>query len=404
MDPMAAMLDHKHLGMAAESGVALLGKEDHPQRLLTRIVEAKEAEVLAAEFEALPRDHRERYYFRDLDKNSTTWVTTIPDGQGLLSGRDFAEVGCRYLMVKSPVVRPVAGWELPGRQPNRGPTRVDAYGDALLAAVMKGGGQQRLHNSAVTCMAKAARSAAVATKTEVPNIFRGAMPPRAAAAMDAADAANVRQDRPRFGYVPDLHMFLPPAKEENSGAAHARLLEVKTILGKSRYTTAPAGARAVDTRAERLTDEYARMLHRKDMEWCGTAEGTTGPMEAVLRSHGRLRGLVFVAVGEASKDVHGLIKLFAHNMAAAVLSGRANPEAGMKALVGRYAWSLRRTVAMNHWRGLAGMLIDRKSTLDYGGEVPRWGHAEGQRAHGAAEAGRAHQRQRAAAHDGPMGD
>ena len=108
-----------------------------------------------------------------------------------------------------------------------------------------------------------------------------------------------------------------------------------------------------------------------------------------------LRGLVFGAVGEASKDVHGLIRLFATRMAGA--RAGAQGDVASAAQVGRYAWSLRRTVAMSHWRGLATLTLDRKAIIDNGGEVPLHGqtaprHAAG----GAGEHTRAGQRRRAA--------
>jgi hypothetical protein len=252
-------------------------------------------------------------------------------------------------------------------------------------------------------MASCARAAAVQVQTEVPSIFKGAMPPRAAAAMEDVDVADQQRDRQRIGYVPDLLMYLPPEQEESSGAAHTRLLEVKTTLGKARYTQIARDTRAVDGRADKLMGEYRRMLHAKDVEWCGMAADKMGPMESVLRSHGKLHGLVFSAIGEASMGVHKLIRLFAQNMAAKVLGMRDIPRQGAKVIIGRFAWSVRRTVAMSHWRGLAGRIIDRKSIMDNNGEVPHWGQTAGQQARGAAEAGRAHARQRAAARDGPAG-
>jgi hypothetical protein len=213
--------------------------------------------------------------------------------------------------------------------------------------------------------------------------------------MDADAAVQQQHGRPRHGYVPDLHMFLPPEEAEGGGATHARLLEVKTALGRTRYTGIAHGDRAVDSRADKLQAEYGRMLHEKDVAWCGTADDAVGPMEAVLQSHGRLRGLVFGAVGEASSDVHGLIRLFAKKMAAAVAG--AHGDMASPAQVGRYAWSLRRTIAMSHWRGLATLTLDRKGIIEGGGEEARHGRAAPQRAaRGAEETVRAGQRRTAA--------
>ena len=140
----------------------------------------------------------------------------------------------------------------------------------------------------------------------------------------------------------------------------------------------------VDRRADGLNTEYVRKLHEKDMAWCGTAAGSIGPLEAVLQSHGALRGLVFGAVGEASKEVERLLTKLA-NLSADGLSD---------VKVGKMAWHMRRTLAMSHWRGLAELIRDRKSVVTNGGNVPR--HERTRTGVGAEAANNAHARQQAA--------
>ena len=187
---------------------------------------------------------------------------------------------------------------------------------------------------------------------------------------DADDDSDVHSAR-RRGYIPDLRMHLPPRKGEGGGAVQARLLEVKTIMGKSRYNSAATrDVRAVDTRAANLHNEYARKLHQKDVNWCGTAEDEKGPMQTVLESHGQLRGLIFGSVGEASKEVHELITIFSRASAAAMV-GDGEAAGAATSLIGRFAWQLRRTIAMTHWRALGNLIIDRKRLLLCKGEAQR---------------------------------
>jgi hypothetical protein len=356
------------LGQTPGVGVSELGADAKQQSILTKIVERRERAVLAAEFEALPVEHRERTLFRQLDRGSSTWVSSLPDEQGRLSGQAFAEVGAAYFFLPSPTLRAVVGHLIPGRQPTRsGTAHCDAYGDALLAATLTGAGQTHLHDTAKTCVYRLARSVGVVGKTEAQHVFRSALPPRATSRMDEEGRrSRAESGRERYGYVPDLLLHL--ADDPAAPTTHARLLEVKTVLGAARYRAAGLVMRAVDSRAGRLKAEYSRKLHKKDVEWCGTAENGVGPLENVLKSHGALRGLVFGRVGEASKQVHDLIGHLAHLGAAATASGEGGPS---PAHVGRLRWHMRRALAMAHWRGLGELICERKSIMTQGGRRPR---------------------------------
>ena len=79
-------------------------------------------------------DHRDYIYYRQMDRNSTTWVTSLPDKQGLLRADVFSEVAASYFLLPQPTLTTVVDYIMPGRQPNQGVVRCDAYGDALLAA------------------------------------------------------------------------------------------------------------------------------------------------------------------------------------------------------------------------------------------------------------------------------
>jgi hypothetical protein len=379
------------LGQTLGVGVSELGADAKQQSVLTKIIEKRERLVLAAEFEALPVEHRERNLFRQLDRNSSAWVPSLPDEQGKLRGQTFADVAALYFFLPCPTLRAVVGHLIPGRQPTRsGVAHCDAYGDVLLAATMPGAGQTHLHDTAKLCVFKLARSVGVVGKTEAQHVFRSALPPRAASEMDAEGRqSRAEGGRERYGYVPDLLLHL--SDDPSAPTTHARLLEVKTLLGSSAYRAGGLGARAVDSRAGRLNAEYGRALHRKDVAWCGTAEDGVGPLEGVLRSHGALRGLVFGRVGEASKEVHDLVGHLAHLGAAATAGGEGPPS---PARVGKLRWHMRRTLAMAHWRGLGEMVAERMSIMTQGGRGHR-GDTESAGA-GAGTASDAYARQQAA--------
>ena len=86
----------------------------------------------------------------------------------------------------------------------------------------------------------------------------------------------------------------------------------------------PGGeARAVDRRAEGLTEEYAKSARETDWTYCGIPKPPRvrrgepqpvrqiGPVENKLNTFGRVNGWVFGAWGEASEEVHSLVQRLA---------------------------------------------------------------------------------------------
>ena len=68
----------------------------------------------------------------------------------------------------------------------------------------------------------------------------------------------------------------------------------------------------MDKRASELNGEYIKKARNTDQLYCGTAQGTTGPVETKLGSLGEVKGVVVGAFGEGSDDLHSLI----HHLAA----------------------------------------------------------------------------------------
>lgn len=89
------------------------------------------------------------------------------------------------------------------------------------------------------------------------------------------------------------------------------LAELKTLhCGTSTYPAdATARCGAVAARAASLNTEYARKAKKIDRDFCGSAPGDAGPVEARLRTFGptSIKGLVFGAFAVASSDVHELL-------------------------------------------------------------------------------------------------
>ena len=173
-----------------------------------------------------------------------------------------------------------------------------------------------------------------------------------------------RRGGQRYGYIPDLSMWLKEKDAEGvAGAPHARLLEVKTMVGMSKYRERAFEGRVVDKRSDGLMKDYEKKLHAKDVEWCGTARGATGPLQTQLQSHGALRGLVFGRVGEACHGVEKLLAIIAQGMMDSRRSQRALAGEASVAAVKRMMNQARRRLGMTYWRGLAQLILDRRSLL-----------------------------------------
>ena len=89
------------------------------------------------------------------------------------------------------------------------------------------------------------------------------------------------------------------------------LAELKTVTFCQSYHFPEAPKRGVELRADSLPAEYLRKARNCDLDFCGTAPGTIGPVEAKLRSYPPLLKLVSGPFGEFSGDTHELLQVMA---------------------------------------------------------------------------------------------
>ena len=347
----ADTLARSPLGLPVAMGAAHPDMGDHGQRKLSQAAEHHEFRQLSAAFLALPSSHRSRWLWPQLDAFSTSWLTSIPDAQGCIPGAAFQEVAAGYFFLPSPALRPHVGKriEAAGSQVRR----CDEFGDTLCSSILKGDGHRTHHDNITSSLLKLARESGIGGSSEVGDLFRAAVPERFRDTM----AQQMR------GKIPDLALHLP---SDGRGTVSRRTLcEVKTLhCCKTRYGTAADGApKAVDKRAKGLEKEYTTALRRQDAKFGHPADSAAaGPLLRVFQSHGRLRGLVFGTVAEASEDVHQLVSTIAHCGAAA--SGLALGAKTYNAAQGRMAWNLKRALGAVVWTSRANLLLDRMAFLE----------------------------------------
>jgi hypothetical protein len=243
----------------------------------------------------------------------------------------------------------------------------DANGDELTSANLPGDSFRTHHTNCEVALLMVGRAGGISCDTEVTAMFTPAVPDRHQAALKKGAR----------GYIPDIVAHMP--SDERGTVTRKRLCEVKTQhCNPSRYPVR-VGARqtkSVQIRADALPAQYDKKLRKADERWCGVQADAEpeiiGPMRTILRSHGRLRGMVFGCMAEVSKDVDTLIKSASHTSARA-----AGLDLGSKdymTMVGKMRWQARRKLACAVWKSIADLLLDRVQAVagGTGASGSRW--------------------------------
>ena len=162
------------------------------------------------------------------------------------------------------------------------------------------------------------------------------------------------------------------------------LAELKVIsCCPTRYKRNP---RATDRAVDTLPNEYLQHARKIDREFGGVAAGVVGPVEAKLVSFPPLQKWVFGAWGEASQDVHSLVKVLATSRA----RQRQQLEGGWRwdkrseeAEIAIYTGRVRRLLSVEGVRSQARCLLDRLRGLGDGAAAAakrrQWAEREEQR-------------------------
>ena len=167
--------------------------------------------------------------------------------------------------------------------------------------------------------------------------------------------------------VPDMRISI-----QEEGNFVPRLHELKIISSsKTRYNPHRQGqeaTRAVDKRASELNGEYVRKARNTDQQYCGTAPGTTGPVETKLGSLGEVKGVVVGAFGEGSEDLHSLIHHLAISRVrvAGPQKGRRGQVRSEEAELAITTSFLRRTLSVVGVRAQAKLLLGRLEVIGPG--------------------------------------
>ena len=124
----------------------------------------------------------------------------------------------------------------------------------------------------------------------------------------------------------------------------------------------------MDKRASELNGEYIKKARTTDQLYCGTAPGTTGPVESKLARLGNVKGIVVGAFGEGSEDLHSLIHhlAFSRVREAGPQKGRSGQLRTMEAELALTTSLLRRALSVVGVKAQARLLLGRLETIGPG--------------------------------------
>ena len=247
--------------------------------------------------------------------------------------------------------------------------QVCKWGDNVVNATMRGDGFRTRHDATKLLLRDLHVRAGVPIVCEVFNLFSDCIPQEGLNRME--------RGRRRQALVPDF-------KVQGEGGEGDVLCELKYINAcKSRYPRNPRprnGVRAVERRADGLTEVYGKTAREVDWRYCGTPRPPPaqpgvprpprqiGPVETRLNTFGQVRGWVFGAWGEASEEVHTLVQKLADAKV-----GRAGTQPSQCLLFKSRAAQmasevgfLRRRLSFAAVQGQARLLLDRLQLLGDG--------------------------------------
>ena len=289
----------------------------------------------------------------------------LPRPSCTLSNEEFSEATAALLCRPSPACASRVGERF-----GRGKV-IDQWGDEVVNCTMQGDGWRRRHDALKLLLRKLLVWSGIPVMCEVFNLFASCIPQEG--------LNRIEMGRKRQGLVPD---FLIPAEE---GGGSGILCELKGMsASNTRYPIRRRlvdGTRAVDKRANGLTEEYAKKAKETDWNFCGIARPPRvplpgaaqpvrqiGPVETKLLSYGRVQGWVFGAWGEASEDVHALVQRIAKSRLELVgtLPGRRVRPRSRAAELSALVTDVRQQLSLCAVKQQARLLLDRLCLLGDG--------------------------------------
>ena len=299
------------------------------------------------------RTNRPIWAWLQRDKLSSAWLQSLPGPDASLSSAEFSEAAAAALCLPSPACMERLGTAIRGRQV------VDPFGESVQSTITIGDHYRKRHDSYKMRLFQMCLWAGLDAKVEIFNLFAASIPQEGLSRME--------RGRKVQSIVPDMRITIP-----DEGNLVPRLHELKIISSsKTRYLPRRKGqeaVRAVDKRAQELNGEYISKARSTDRQYCGTPDGTIGPVETKLARLGDVKGLVVGAFGEGSDDLHALIHHLASSRVrvAGPQKGKRGQMRSEEAELALTTAFLRRTLSLVGVRAQARLLLGRLEVIGLG--------------------------------------
>ena len=178
-------------------------------------------------------------------------------------------------------------------------------------------------------------------------------------AVAVQEGGDLQWARARQGLVPDFRLRLPTPEGPTDCLA-----ELKVIgAGVSWHPTGRKGT-GVEKRAATLAPYYKRELAKYDRRFHNTNRGETGPLVTLLQSFGKLEALVVGPWGNASKDLHQLVRTLAECRVAGRVRARGQEASDWE--LGEAMGQIRRALSLDAVRAQSLCLLARLCYLGEG--------------------------------------
>ena len=246
--------------------------------------------------------------WKERDKLTTAFLLSTPGPHTALSSPVFAEAVATLLSMPSRVCADRLGEKV-------GNSRVDMYGEAIIAANLAGGHWSVRHNAVEQELSSLCSYAGLPAECEPYGLFAHLLPQQA--------LHRLQQERRSQVLRPDLRLEVPALTVKTAAGAVSQatvpvpvqyngsmIAEIK-VIGKgvrSYYKLGTEGLRAVDRRAAGVQQSYEKKAAAMDEAMGIQGEG---PCMRRLREFPAVLDLCFGAWGEGSAGVHKMVALLA---------------------------------------------------------------------------------------------
>ena len=289
-------------------------------REITMEIESARSTYLGKQIaNTLSKKHYERWAWDGWTKLGASFVTSPPDGIGMIKDVEWRTIIATYLGQPDPNLA-----ALVGRFFGKKGDKLDEYGANLASACLPGAGFRIIHNKQQDLIVSMMKLAGIHSVKEAINFLQGKVgDPFMKRYAEHLTSQEGRRNAPH-AIIPDIHAINYPAGKQtvnDSGATHCAeaFFEIKSFQpNNTRYNHNNTKINPADRRAKEVVQQYSRKFHKLDQNYAQEVvgdgrNGIVGPFEAAQSQFfgGQVIPVVVGAFGEVNKDFEKMLRTLA---------------------------------------------------------------------------------------------